>query len=284
MEHRISGLEYHLKSIAWTHFGTLTLRQVPPLYILNRCVFEYLNRIIKRFCISNKLNWGSSWIVRYEYGEKGGRLHVHFLFMSDKPHANVVTQCKIMEHMWEVETASRWVNRLNQEQRDHNVKLRKKYRFKSDAQFEQDHGDELRLVTRNDFSAPGFAKVRVYDHHLKGVEYIMKDADIPLNGANRYELAKFNDVMRDDVTLMASHRLLFDIFNKSGDVGYSARAGFLKGLEASTQTGRYKPLHDGTRVPQRGRSRIKTPNRSKQFFDSQPEYLEESWSWLESSY
>ena len=278
MEKTISGLEYHLQSIAWTHFGTLTLRVVPPLWILNKCVFEYLRRIIKRFCISNNLNWATPWIVRYEYGEKGGRLHVHFLFMSDKPHANVITQCNIMEHMWKVDTASRWVNRLNQEQKDHNVKLRQKYRFKSQAQFEQDHSDELRVVTRNDHSAPGFAKIRVYDHQLNGVEYIMKGADIPLSGANRYELAKFNDVMRDDVTLMASHKLLFDIFSKSGDVGYSARAGFLKGLEASTKSGCYKPRHDGTRVRQRGRSRIKAPNRSSQLWDPNPDpSTDRSW-------
>lgn len=283
MEKTISGLEYHLQSIAWTHFGTLTLRVVPPLHILNRCVFEYLNRIIKRFCISNKLNWGTSWIVRYEYGEKTDRLHCHFLFMSDKPHANVITQCSIMEHMWEVETASRWVNRLNQEQRDHNKKLRQKYHFKSAAQFEKDHGDDLRVTTRNDFSAPGFANVRVYDHHLKGVEYIMKGAAVSLSGANLYELAKFNDVQRDDVTLMASHRLLFDIFNKSGDVGYSARAVFLKGLEESTKTGRHKPLHKEAGIAPRGRSRIKAPNRSTQLWDPSPEACE-SWSWETSDY
>lgn len=271
----ISGLEYHLQTIAWTHFGTLTLRIVPPKWVLNKCVFEYLRRIIKRFCVANNFNWATSWIVRYEYGEKTGRLHVHFLFISDKPHSNVITQCEIMKHMWQVETASRWVNRLNQEQKKHNAKLRQKYRFKSDAQFEQDHGDELRVYTRNDFSSPGFADIRVYDHHLNGVEYIMKGADIPLSGANRYELAKFNDVSRDDVTLMASHRLLFDLFNKSGDTGYSARAVFLKGLEESTKTGRYKP--------QLERSGMKTPNRSKQLWDPDPDPSQD-WSWESSDY
>ena len=296
----ISGLEYHLQAVPWTHFGTLTLRVVPPAWILNKCVFEYLRRIIKRFCIGNDFNWSTSWIVRYEYGERTGRLHVHFLFISDKPLSNVITQCQIMKHMWQVETAGRWVNRLNKEQRNHNVKLRQKYHFKSQAQFEQDHGDQLRVVTRNDFSSPGFADIRVYEHQRDGVAYIMKGLDIPLSGANRYELAKFNDITRDDVTLMASHRLLFDLFNKSGDTGYSARARFQKSLVSSSQTGRNNPRHDGEkRVPRphrdihpadssrkylRQRSGVKTPNRSSQLWDPKPDYQVEAWSWSDSQF
>jgi len=292
----ISGLEYHLQSIEWTHFGTLTLRVVPPKWVLNKCVFEYLRRIIKRFCVGNDFNWATSWIVRYEYGEKTGRLHVHFLFISDKPHTNVITQCRIMKHMWEVETASRWVNRLNQEQRNHNDKLRRKHRFMSQSQFEEEHGDELRVVTRNDFSAPGYADIRAYDRHRDGVKYLMKDVDFSLTGANRYELAKFNDITRDDVTLAASHRLLFDLFNKSGDTGYSARARFQKSLVSSSQTGRHNPRHDGTkRVPtphrfihpadkSRRHHRMKTPNRSSQLWDPKPDYEVEAWSWSDSQF
>lgn len=275
MEKSISGLEYHLKQMPWTHFGSLTLRVVPPQHILNKCIFEYLRRLVKRFCYGKDLNWATSWIVRFEYGERNGRLHCHYLFTSDKPQSNKITQCKTMEHMWEVETASRWVNRLNLEQKKHNAKLRRKYHHLSDAQFEQQHGDQLRLVTRNDYSAPGFADVRCYQRNLGGVEYLMKGEDMQLNGANRYELAKFNNVSRDGVTLMASNLLLMRMFlNSQVTTGTSDRARFVKSLEQRNNTSRIGPQGNDAY----------TPNRSKQFFDSEPEYLEESWSWLESSY
>lgn len=274
MEESVSGLVYHLKSIKWTHFGTLTLRILPPRYILHKCINEYLNRIIKRFCVGNNFNWSTSWIVRFEYGEKTGRLHVHFLFTSDKPHSNPFTQCAIMEHIWSVDTASRWVNRLNEEQKKHNRKLRSKYHFKSDAQFERDHFDELRISARNDFSAPGHADVRVYDPNLKGEEYLMKDEDIALNGANRYEIAKFNNVSREDVTLMASHRLLFDLFNKSGATGTGARARFLKSLEERNTKSGIRPRS----------SDIEEPNLPKQLWDPNPVFPTESWSMADSSY
>ena len=271
----ISGLEYHLQSIAWTHFGSLTLRVVPPQHILQKCVFEYLRRLVKRFCVGNDLNWSSSWIVRFEYGERNGRLHCHFLFTSDKPQANLITQCKIMEHMWEVDTASRWVNRLNLEQKKHNAKLRRKYHHLSEAQFEQQHGHKLRLFTRNDYSAPGFADVRCYERDLGGVQYLMKGVDMQLNGANRYELAKFNNVSREGVTLMASNLLLMKMFLNTGvTTGTGDRARFVKSLEE-----RNKPSRIG---PQGNESY--TPNRSKQLWDPSPEYSEESWSMADSQY
>ena len=275
MARNISGLEYHLQSIAWTHFGTCTLRVVPPQHIFNKCIFEYLRRIIKRFCIGNDLNWSTSWVVRFEYGERNGRLHCHFLFMSDKPQANVITQCKIMEHMWEVETASRWVNRLNLEQKKHNAKLRRKYHHLSDAQFESQHGDQLRLFTRNDYSAPGFADVRCYERDLGGVQYLMKGVDMQLNGANRYELAKFNDVSREGVTLMASNLLLMKIFLNTGvTTGTGDRARFVKSLEERNNTSRIGPKSNESY----------TPNRSKQLWDPKPEYSEESWSFADQPY
>lgn len=271
----ISGLEYHLKQMPWTHFGTLTLRVVPPQYILNKCIFEYLRRIIKRFCVGNDLNWATSWIVRLEYGERNGRLHCHFLFISDKPATNKITQAKTMEHMWSVETASRWINRLNKESINHNRKLRRKYRHLSDAQFESQHGDQLRRLVRNDYSAPGHADVRVYERHLDGASYIMKGEDMQLNGANRYELAKFNNVSRDGVTLMASNLLLMKLFlNSTVTTGTGDRARFVKSLEERNNTSRIGPQGNESY----------TPNRSKQLWDPSPEYSEESWSMADSKY
>jgi len=275
MDRTISGLEYHLRQMPWTHFGTLTLRVVPPQHILNKCIFEYLRRITKRFCNGKDLNWATSWIVRFEYGERNGRLHCHFLFISDKPATNKITQCKTMEHMWEVETASRWVNRLNQDQKKHNQKLRGKYHYLSDAQFMARHGDRLRPEVRNDFSAPGFADVRVYDRCLDGASYIMKGEDFQLNGANRYELAKFNNITRDGVTLMASNLLLMKLFLNSGiRAGTGDRARFVKSLEERNNTSRIDPQGSETYAP----------NRSKQLFDPQPEFTSEPWSLADSDY
>ena len=271
----VSGLEYHLKQMPWTHFGTLTLRVVPPQHILNKCIFEYLRRLVKRFCNGSDLNWATSWIVRFEYGERNGRLHCHFLFISDKPATNKITQCMTMEHMWKVDTASRWANRLIKEQENHNRKLRRKHHHLSDAQFMARHGDELRPVTRNDYSAPGFANVRVYERHLDGAAYIMKGEDIQLNGANRYELAKFNNITRDGVTLMASNLLLMKLFLNSGvTTGTGDRARFVKSLEQRNNTSSIGP---------QGNEKY-TPNRSRQLWDPNPDYQVEAWSLADSKY
>ena len=180
-----------------------------------------------------------------------------------------------MEHMWEVETASRWVNRLNQEQKNHNRALRGKYHHLTDAQFMAQHGDQLRPEVRNDYSAPGFADVRVYDRVLDGASYIMKGEDIQLNGANRYELAKFNNITRDGVTLMASNLLLMKLFlNSEVGTGTGDRARFVKSLEERNNTSRIGPKGNETYAP----------NRSRQLWDPKPEYQEESWSWLSSEY
>ena len=210
--HPTNPLVHHLEKVPWTLFGSLTFRVVPPDHIQKKCIFEFLRRVNKRFNTDPNFNWGSQWIFRQEYGEKNGRCHWHFLIVLDKPQPNMKAFTKQIEHIWQVDVASRQVGRYNEEKEKHNAKLRRELRFKSSEERDEEYAKRCRPHIRNDFSSPGFADVRQFDSKLAGVDYVMKGDDWSYSGANAYELAKFNG--RDNTKTIASHRLLMRLFLK----------------------------------------------------------------------
>ena len=275
--HPVSPMVYQMEKVKWDIFGSLTFRVVPPNHIQRRCVFEFIRRFVKKFTYSEDQNWSTQWVFRQEYGEKNGRCHWHFLAVVDKPQPNWKTTCKQISHIWEREVASRFVGRYNEERMEHDRVLRKELAFKPYGIRQEELANRSRPKIRNDYSSPGYTDIRQYDPHLGGVDYIMKDDGWTYSGANAYELSKFNE--REGTVLIASHKLLMHLYLKfNGKTSRKDKGLFHKGLVDTIPTTSHKgpPLWAAFR---------KTPNRSKQLWDSQPNRAPEGeWSFADSQF
>lgn len=280
--HPKDGLVYHMAKVPWTHFITLTFRVVPPDYVLQKCLFEFIRRTLKEFSSNPDFQWGTNWIVRKEYGEKNGRVHYHLLMVLDKPYPNAIATCKKIEHIWRVEVASRQVGRYNQEKDNHNAKLRRELRFKPYEVRSEEYARRSRPHIRNDFSSPGFADVRQFDPGLDGVGYVMKGDDWSYSGANAYELAKFNN--RDNTDHILSHKLLMRLFLKNSAKKLRNRDKALFRQEMVDMTPQVDKRKPNSGIGPQGIIR-KAANASRTLWDTSPDYVtDQTWSWTQSQY
>jgi len=279
--HPTDGLVYHMAKVPWTHFITLTFRIVPPEHIQKICNFEFIRRTLKEFHSDSDFNWGTPWIFRREFGEKNGRVHYHGLMALDKPYPNAIATCKKIEHIWRKEVASRQVGRYNQEKDIHNAKLRRELKYKPYEVRSEEYAKRSRPHIRNDFSSPGFADVRQFDPGLDGVGYVMKGDDWSYSGANAYELAKFNN--RDNTNHILSHKLLMRLFMKNSAKKLRNRDKALFRQRMVDMTPRVDKSKPNRGIGSQDMVR-KTRNTSSQLWDSSPDYVEATESWLSSSY
>ena len=256
--HKTNPIAYHCNKLSWDFFGTLTFRVVPPDYVQLKCVFEFLRRTLKQFHSSQDIKWSTHWIFRKETGRKG-REHWHFLLSLDKTYSNRKATRKTLEHIWENAVASRQVGRYNKEAEHHNAELRKELRYKSPDQRQEEYEARCRSYIRNDYSAPGYADIRVFNSEEKGVEYIMKDDGHSISGANAYELSKFGSSSNDD--LLISHRTLYYLFKR-----LNGRQNTKKGLRLFQQmlVDIAKPSR---RIPTSNGMFLKTPNPSRELWN-----------------
>ena len=256
--HKTNPIAYHCEKIKWDFFGTLTFRVVPPDHIQLRCVFEFLRRTLKLFHSSQDIKWSTHWILRKETGRKG-RQHWHFLISLDKTYSNRIATAEHLESIWEKSVASRQVARYNKEAETHNNELRHELRYKSPDDRRAEYEERCRSYIRNDYSAPGYAEIRVFDPKENGVEYIMKDDGNSISGANAYELSKFGSSSNDD--LLISHRTLFQLFKR-----LNGRQNTAKGLRLFQQmlVDSAKPSRQ---IPTSNGMYLKTPNASRELWN-----------------
>lgn len=273
--HKTNPISYHCHKIKWDFFGTLTFRVVPPHYVQQKCIFEFLRRSLKEFHSSQDVRWSTHWMFRKEVGRKG-RDHWHFLMSLDKTYSNNVASCKHLEAIWSKDVASRQVARYNKEAENHNRRLRRELRYKRPDVRDEEYQGRCRSYIRNDFSSPGHAKIRVFEHQDKGVDYILKDEGHSISGANAYELSKFGSSFNDE--LLISHRTLDILFRR-----LSGRKTKQKQIRAFRHM-LVNSLKPSRQIVPQGMSR-KAPNVSRTGWDPNPEHdTDQSWSWSESQY
>lgn len=272
--HPTSPITFHAERIEWDFFGTLTFRVVPPDHIQLKCVFEYLRRCLKEFHSEQDIRWSTYWMLRKEQGGKYGRVHWHFLLALDKLYANSKANCKALESIWSKQTASRQVGRYNKEAENHNRTLRRELRYKSPEVRRDEYEARCRSYIRNDYSSPGYAKVREYDPRQAGVAYLMKEDDWTFSGANAHELSKFGSEFNADLCM--SHKLLWKLFLKANGRKTTQKGlrDFRKLLVSSLNPSRNGPQDTFTR----------TPNASSQLWDDAPEFRESVEPWFKSQY
>lgn len=272
--HRTNPIAYHASKIHWDFFGTLTFRVVPPDYVQHRCIFELIRRSLKEFHSSQDVRWSTHWMFRKEVGRKG-RQHWHFLKSLDKTYSNRIATAEHLESLWEKSVASRQVARYNKEAENHNRALRRKLRYKSPDVRQELYEASCRSYIRNDYSAPGYADIRVFDPNENGVDYILKDEGNSISGANAYELSKFGSSSNDD--LLISHRTLYQLFRR-----IRGRKTKKKELRLFQQM-----LVDSAKPSRQTRPQgefRKAPDTSRQMWDPHPEFKDAEEPWFKSQY
>lgn len=95
-----SALEYQLKLIRWTFFGTLTWKEstLGSCRSREREVWEYFRKWAAE--LKTKLV-DLPIALRWERGEVGDRPHAHFLLLQQRKHATIA-QCFWHMHRWDV--------------------------------------------------------------------------------------------------------------------------------------------------------------------------------------